>query len=388
MKKYDFDKITDRYGTGSLKFDFIKQWGKPDGILPLWVADMDFPAPPEVLDDIQKAVSHGIFGYTEPTDDYYRAVGDWFQKRFDYTVRQSEIITAPGIVFALAQMILAYTEAGDSVMIQTPVYYPFYDVVLDNGRKLVKNPLIYKNGGYTIDFAGFENQIKKEQVRLFILCSPHNPVGRVWTRAELIKLNRICVQYNVIIISDEIHCDFIYGENKHLIFGHINDSAVICTAPSKTFNLAGLQVSNIFIKNKNLRQKLKYQIKKSGYSQLNTLGLAACRSAYEKGSLWLEELKEYLWANYEFTKDFLSRHMPEIKLIEPQGTYLLWLDFSAYNLSQKELDELIVNKAKLWLSSGVIFGKEGEGFQRINIACPQATLGKALLQLEKTVRNI
>jgi cystathionine beta-lyase len=380
--KYDFDTVINRYGTNSLKYDFAKERGKPEGLLPMWVADMDFPAPPEVIGDIQKAAAHGIFGYTEPKEDYYEAVEAWFKERYNYSVKHEEFVITPGVVYSLAQTVLAYTKPNDSVIIQTPVYYPFYSVVCDNGRKLVKNPLIHKNGIYSMDFEDFERKAKENDVKLFILCSPHNPVGRVWTRHELITLNEICGRYGITIVSDEIHCDFVYGEHEHTVFGNLNENAVICTAPSKTFNLAGLQVSNIFIKDAGQRRKLKHQIDKSGYSQLNTLGLAACKSAYQKGGAWLSQLKEYLWGNIEFVQAFFSECLPEIKVIKPEGTYLLWLDFSAYGLPQKELDNLIISKAKLWLDSGTIFGEDGAGFWRINIACPRVTLEKALSQLE------
>ena len=380
---YNFDTIINRYGTNSIKYDFAAERRKPEGLLPMWVADMDFPAPPEVLEDIQKAVRHGIFGYTEPKEEYYNAVADWFGSRFGYSVTKSEIIKAPGIVFALAQAVRAFTMPGEAVMIQTPVYYPFFDVVSNNGRILVCNSLVYHEGQYTIDFEDFESKIAGNNVKLFILCSPHNPVGRVWTRRELERMNEICVKYNVIILSDEIHCDFVWSEHPHICFGLLNENAVITTAPSKTFNLAGLQISNIFVKNAELRRKLKAEIDRSGYSQLNTLGIAACQSAYTKGSAWLKELNEYLTENIRVMREFLAAGLPKIKLAEPESTYLVWLDFSEYGYSQEELDRRITEGAKLWLSSGTIFGTEGKGFQRMNIACPRAILTDALDRLGK-----
>ena len=355
----------------------------PEGLLPMWVADMDFAAPPEVLEDIGKAVRHGIFGYSEVKEDYYTAVSDWFGLRYGYTATKRETVKAPGVVFALACAVRAFTEPGQAVMIQTPVYYPFYDVIRDNGRMLVTNPLRYDNEKYSIDFEDFERKISGNEVKLFILCSPHNPVGRVWTRAELEQLNNICVKYDVTIVSDEIHCDFVWAGHTHTCFGLLNENAVIATAPSKTFNLAGLQVSNIFVKNQTLRRKLKAEINRSGYSQLNTLGLVACQSSYEKGAAWLDELRLYLTENIQLVREFLSERFPKVKLIEPEGTYLLWLDFSQYRLSQDELDRRIVEDAKLWLDSGTMFGTEGVGFQRINIACPKKTLTQALNRLEK-----
>ena len=381
--KFDFDKVTDRKNTNSIKHDFAKEYGKGGDLLPLWVADMDFPAPPQILADIQKVVSHGIFGYTDVKDDYYDAVGGWFKERFNYHVTKDEFVKAPGVVFALAAVVRAYTVPGDGVMIQTPVYYPFFHVVRDNGRELIENPLIHKNGRYFMDFEDFERKAAEHNVKLFLLCSPHNPVSRVWTRKELQTLNEICERYGIIIVSDEIHCDFIYDGHTHTVFGSLNENAVICTSPSKTFNLAGLQTSNIFIKNHNLRRRLEQEIRRSGYSQLNTIGLAACKSAYQNGGEWLNQLNAYLTGNINLVRDFLSKKLPEIKLTEVEGTYLLWLDCRELGLSHNDLDNLLLNKAKLWLSSGTTFGEAGSGFQRINIACPASVLETALSRLER-----
>ncbi|MDR2174022.1 MAG: pyridoxal phosphate-dependent aminotransferase [Burkholderiales bacterium] len=381
--KYDFDTVIERHGTNSMKYDFARERGKPDGLLPLWVADMDFPAPPEVLVNIHKSVSHGIFGYTEVKNDYYDAVIDWFDSRFSYRLSANEIIKTPGVVFALVQAIRACTRTGDAVMIQTPVYHPFYEIVRDNERTLVTNPLVYKDGKYFIDFEDFERKIIDHDVKLFILCNPHNPVGRVWTRSELATMNEICERRGVIVVSDEIHCDFVWPRHTHTCFGVLNENAVIATAPSKTFNLAGLQTSHLFIKNAELRNKLKAELGRSGYSQLNTLGLVACQSAYTHGGAWLEALNSYLTENIRFAREFLAARLPRIHLVEPEGTYLLWLDFSDYALTQKELDRRVTENARLWLSSGTGFGQDGEGFQRINIACPRATLAEALSRLEK-----
>jgi cystathionine beta-lyase len=383
--KYDFDTIVDRANTHSIKYDFARERGMPDGLLPLWVADMDFPAPPELIADVQKAVTHGIFGYTEVKDNYYDAVAGWFSSRFGYTVNRREIVKTPGVVFAAAHAVRAFTQPGEGVIIQTPVYYPFYEIINSNGRTLAANPLKYEHGAYTIDFDDFERQIKVKNVKLFLLCSPHNPVGRVWTRGELEQLDVICRRHGVTVVSDEIHCDFVWEGHTHTCFGLINEDAIITTAPSKTFNLAGLQVSNIFIKNEDLRRKFKNEITRSGYSQLNTLGLAACLSAYTRGGDWLEQLKAYLAGNIQRTQGFIAEKLPKIKLVEPEGTYLLWLDFSAYGLTQAELDQRIIPGAGLWLDSGTMFGADGAGFQRINIACPRSLLDKALHQLEKEI---
>ena len=379
----NFDTVIDRRGTNSIKYDFAREKGKPEGLLPMWVADMDFPAPEPVIADIHKAVAHGIFGYSEPKEEYYRAVSEWFATRFGYRVQPCEIVKSPGLVYGLAQAIRAFTAPGEAVMIQTPVYYPFYDIIRDNGRTFVSNPLVYRQGKYVIDFEDFERKTADYNVKLFLLCSPHNPVGRVWTREELERMNRICVDHGVTVLSDEIHCDFVWGGYAHTCFGLLNENAVIATAPSKTFNLAGLQVSNIFVRNEDFRSRLKAEIQRSGYSQLNTLGIVACQSAYTKGGAWLEDLKAYLEENIRLVREFLTARLPKIKLVEPQATYLLWLDFSEYGLTQTELDRRVAEGAKLWFNGGTMFGVEGEGFQRVNIACPKATLTCALERLEK-----
>ncbi len=381
--KIDFDAIIDRRGTNSVKYDFARERGKPQGVLPMWVADMDFPAPAEVLADIQKAVAHGIFGYSEPKGAYYRAVSEWFADRFDYRVVPHEIVKSPGLVYGLAQAIRALTAPGEAVMIQTPVYYPFYDIIRDNDRTLVTNELVYRDGQYVIDFEDFEQKTAARGVKLFLLCSPHNPVGRVWTRAELERISRICAEHGVTVVSDEIHCDFVWSGHTHTCFGQIDPDAVIATAPSKTFNLAGLQVSNIFVRNEKLRDRLKAEFYRSGYSQLNTLGIVACQSAYTRGGPWLEELKMYLEGNIALVREFLAARLPKVRLVDPQAMYLLWLDFSAYGLPQAELDRRVTEGAKLWLNGGTMFGAGGEGFQRINIACPRAMLREALERLEK-----
>lgn len=386
---YNFDEVIDRKGTNSLKYDFAAERGKPADILPLWVADMDFRTPPAVIEALVKSAQHGIFGYSDNKQGYFEAIYNWYKNRFNWKIEQSWLVKTPGVVYAIAAAIRALTDKGDAIVIQQPVYYPFSETILANKRKLINNSLVYKNGTYKIDFDDFEAKIIKHGVKLFILCSPHNPVGRVWTREELVRLGDICIKHNVVVVSDEIHADFIYKGNEHCIFASIKpeylNNAIICTAPSKTFNLAGLQVSNIFIANKEIRRKFKEEINRTGYSQLNTMGLIACQTAYEHGARWLDELKEYLEGNLDFIRSFLTERLPQIRLVEPQGTYLVWLDFQALNFNEKEIEDLIVNRANLWLDSGTMFGSDGKGFERINIACPRATLEKAFLQLEKAI---
>ncbi|HEY5584721.1 MAG TPA: MalY/PatB family protein [Ruminiclostridium sp.] len=389
--KYNFDEIIDRRDTNSLKYDFANSHGKPEDVIPLWVADMDFRTPPEVTVALVKSSQHSIFGYSETNQEYFYTLKKWYAENFEWQIQSTWLVKTPGIVFAIAMAIRAFTNKGDGVMIQTPVYYPFSETILANERLLVNNSLVYENGAYHIDFDDLEAKVIANNVRLFILCNPHNPVGRVWTREELICLGDICVKYGVIVVSDEIHADFVYEGYKHLIFASLKPEylniTITCTAPSKTFNLAGLQVSNIFIKNMDIKKKLKTEIEKSGYSQLGTMGLVACQAAYQHGKEWLDQLKSYLAGNLSLVRSFLLERLPQIKMVEPQGTYLVWLDFKDVKLTEVELDNLIVNEARLWLDRGVMFGDGGEGFQRINIACPRKTLEKALLQLEKAMNN-
>jgi cystathionine beta-lyase len=384
--KYDFDTVIDRRNTNSLKYDFAKERGKSDGLLPMWVADMDFPAPPEVLADLHKVVEHGIFGYTEVKDDYYDALTAWFSSRYGFSFERRDVVKTPGVVFALALAVRAFTEPGGSVLIQTPVYYPFYEVIRDNGRKIIENPLQLCGGRYEIDFNDFERKIKENAVKLFILCSPHNPVGRVWTLKELTRIRDICDKYGVLVIADEIHCDFVWEGFTHTCFGTLTDNCVVATAPSKTFNSAGLHAANVIIKNPVFRAKFKSEISNVGLSQLNVMGLTACQSAYAKGGEWLAELKAYIKENIKLVDTYLKENLPKIKLMKPEGTYLLWLDFREYGLTQEELQHKIEDSANLWLDSGTMFGTSGNGFWRINIACPKATILEALKRLESAFR--
>lgn len=388
---FDFDSIIERKNTDSIKYDFSSQRGMPDGLLPLWVADMDFKAPPCVVDALVEKSRHGIFGYSESGDEYFEAVRNWFAGNFGWSPKRGWLVKTPGIVYAICTAIKSLTQEGDAVLIQQPVYYPFMESILSNRRKLVVNQLVYSQGQYGIDFEDFENQIIRHGVKLFILCSPHNPVGRVWTKEELLKLGNICHRYGVVVVSDEIHADFTFPGHAHTVFASLNpvfeDLCITCTAPSKTFNLAGLQISNIFIKNAQIRNAFREETRRSGYSQLNIMGMVACRAAYEQGGDWLNELRAYLSQNLAFLRSFLAQRLPLIRLVEPQGTYLVWLDCKALGLGDADLNRLIVHKAGLWLDGGTMFGAGGEGFQRINIACPRSVLEKALIQLEKAVKE-
>ena len=381
----NFDEIIDRKNTSCLKYDFAAERGYPADILPFWVADMDFRAPASVITALKERADHGIFGYTQVKDDYFAVLENWFRTRHNWAIERRDLIVTPGVVFAVAAAIRTFTNPNDSVLIQPPVYYPFANMIRQNDRTLIDNPLHLRNGHYEIDFEDFEQKIVAHKIKLFILCSPHNPVGRVWTRAELEQLAAICLRHNVIVVADEIHEEFVRPGFRHIPFASLSEEAaaitLTCTSPSKTFNLAGLQISNIFIRNEELRRRFKEELSRTGYDEPNTLGLAGAKAAYEHGAAWHTQLLAYLEENHVRAKEFIAAHLPKVKLIEPEGTYLLWLDFSAYGLTDEVLNEKIIRDAHLWLDDGPIFGAGGSGFQRINIACPWATLEQGLKNL-------
>ena len=391
MGKYNFDEVIDRRGTSSLKFDFgIERIGRDD-LLPMWVADMDFRLPDEILADLQKRIEHGVFGYTEVKADYNQSVSNWFLKRHGFEIQGEWNTVVPGVVFSIAIAVRAFTEKGDGVLIQEPVYYPFRETIELNNRVVINNKLINKDGHYEIDFEDFEKKIADNNVKLFLLCSPHNPVGRVWGKSELERLGDICLKHDVIILADEIHSDFIYPGYKHLSFMNLDEKyhkkLILATSPSKTFNIAGLQIANIIIPDEKIRRAFRRENDAGGYSQPNALGLTATASCYEKGADWVDELLDYLNGNLEYLKAFLKENIPEIRLTEPEGTYLVWLDFSFLTDNYKDLRHLVVDEAHLWLDFGKIFGKDSSLFARINIACQRSVLKRALLQLDKAVKS-
>ena len=398
MATYNFAKIINRKGTNCLKYDYAVERGKPADVLPLWVADMDFTVSEEITKSLHAAVDHGIYGYTQPKDAYYNAITNWMEKNHNWKTKREWIMKTPGVVFALGAAVKAFTKPGDAVLIQNPVYYPFTNIIRDNDRRVIDNTLVYEKrvtegkSQYSIDYEDFERKIVQEHIKLFILCNPHNPVGRVWTREELQQLGEICLRHHVIVVSDEIHNDFVYPGFEHTVFANVDprfaEFTVTCTAPSKTFNLAGLQISNIFISNETLREAFQKEIDKTGYDEPNALGAVACEAAYRGGQEWLDQLRAYLLENLNFLRAYLQEKIPQIHLVEPEGTYLVWLDCSELGISGKELDQFIVEKAGLWLDGGAMFGPSGADFQRVNIACPRATLELALDKLKAAVDNL
>lgn len=388
-KNLNFDEIIERKNTNSLKYDFIRRRRMPENVLPLWVADMDFRVSSYIQEALQKQTEHGIYGYSEVQEEYFEIVSGWMKRHYDWEVDIRWLVKTPGVVFAVAMAIKAFTEKGDGVLIQQPVYYPFREIIEDNERRVIDNTLVIDEfGKYRIDFEDFENKIIDEKIKLFILCNPQNPSGRVFTEAELIRMGDICVNNNVIVVSDEIHSDFVF-KGKHYVFANLkqeyNDITITCTSPSKTFNIAGMQVSNIFISNRKMRHSFRKQIDASGYSQLNAIGLVACQAAYKHGEEWYRAMLAYVKGNIDYMAEYIKNNIPEIKMPEHEGTYLVWLDFRGLGLSDEEINNLVIYKAGLWLDSGAIFGKCAEGFQRINAACPRSILKTALDRLEKAI---
>ncbi|MGL4343782.1 MAG: MalY/PatB family protein [Cellulosilyticaceae bacterium] len=391
-KNLDFDRIIDRSGTNSLKYDFAGQRGKPCGILPLWVADMDFKTSSYIIEALEQMSRHGIYGYSESMASYFETLQKWTKKHYDWEIEEEWLVKTPGIVYALGMAIRAYTEIGESVLIQEPVYYPFKEVIQSNKRNVVIQDLYQEaDGRYAIDFEAFEHKIITEHVKLFILCSPHNPVGRVWTETELTQIGEICLRHGVIVVSDEIHADFTF-KARHRVFTSIKKDfekiGIVCMSPSKSFNVAGLQVSHIFIANPNLRRRLSVEIEATGYSQLNMAGLVACEAAYRDGEQWLAAVKCYIKGNMDYVRQFCEENMPRIKVVDGEGTYLMWLDFRAYGMSDKALDEKIIYEAGLWLDRGTLFGSAGTGFQRMNVACPRSTIIKAMEKLQSAFEGL
>jgi len=382
--KYNFDKIIERRGTDCIKWDHADLFFGKNDLLPMWVADMDFESPPEVVEAIVTRAKHGIYGYTARSDSYYESIVSWLSRRHGWEVEKEWISHAPGVVPAVHIAIMALTHPGDKVIVQTPVYYPFFKAVEETGRQLILNPLIESGGRYTMDFEDLERKIDS-RTKIIILCSPHNPVGRVWTRDELSKLGEICLSSNIKIISDEIHSDLVLGNNRHIPIATISEEVssitLTCVAPSKTFNLAGLSSAAVISSSSTLLSEYSNMLSSVGAGMSNVFGTIALQTAYNKGEHWLEELLEYISGNFEYMRDFLKANFPEVKVTELEGTYLAWIDFRGTGMSVEELKNLLYEKAKVGFEDGSIFGMEGEGFMRVNLACPRAIVEEAMKRL-------
>ena len=386
---YNFDKEINRRQTNSIKYD--REKAQDPRIIPMWVADMDFETLPEVKVALTKRAQHGIFGYAIPTDSYYQSVISWMKDRHHFHIEKDWIVTTTGIVTALKLAVRTFTQDNDAIMIMKPVYYPFDASIHLNHRRVVECPLVFDGEAYSCDFALFEQQIIENDVKMFILCNPHNPIGKVWTKEELYQIGTICQKHHVIVVSDEIHMDFVYQGNTHVPFYEVDESfqnfSIICTAPSKTFNLAALQTSNIVIANEQMREAFVNEKNASGVTDPNIFGLEACEAAYNYGARWVDELLEYLQGNIDYMISFFKERLPELKVINPQGLYLVWVDMRALGMDKDELEDFMLNKAYLWLDEGYIFGTGGDGFERFNVACPRSTLKRALEQLEKAIKE-
>ncbi len=382
---YDFDKIVSRETTNCAKWDTVEK-----GLLPMWVADMDFQSPPEVIAALKERAEHGIFGYSGGYGGWFEALMQWMRKRYGWAPQREWISTSPGVVAALFMLVRALTEPGDRIIIQPPVYRPFYYVASSNGCELLENPLYFDGHKYRMDLDQLRQTVDS-RVKLLILCSPHNPVGRVWIREELAALGQFCLEHEITIISDEIHSDLVFSGYKHTVLASLSkeleQNTVVCNAPSKTFNIAGIPASNVIIANENLRSAYRRVLRGSGLALPNVFSVTAVETAYTYGEAWLDELLHYLEDNYRLASSYIAERIPEIKVVEPEGTYLLWLDCRGLGLHDEELDSFIKEKAKLLLEPGTIFGIGGSGFQRMNIACPRSRLLEALQRLEKAVRG-
>ena len=390
---YDFDTFVSRDQTNSVKWEFMQMFepkATPETI-PMWVADMDFPCAQPILEALHKRVDRAIFGYSSHhTSEYYQAVCGWFQRRFNWNVDSVSIVFSPGVVPAIGYLINLLTEPGDGVIIQPPVYYPFKSKIEVYGRKVVNNPLLYQSGTYSMDYEDLELKAKDPKNKLLILCSPHNPVGRVWSKEELQTLGDICFQHNVFIISDEIHFDLVRKGVIHTplekLFPKQKERIITTTAPSKTFNLAGLQLANIIIHDPEIRDKwYAYVRDRLSINGPNALSIVAAQAAYTHGEEWLEAVLAYLDENIKFLQSFLAKHLPKVKLVPLEGTYLAWLDFTAYGFPQEELVRRIVHEAKVLLEDGTLFGEEGKGFMRMNIATTRSILDEALARMAKVL---
>jgi cystathionine beta-lyase len=401
MKRY-FDEKISRKGTHSIKWEFVMEDNKlidakqadrngtKAQLLPMWVADMDFRSPPAVIEALVARAQHGVYGYTFPTGSYYEALQNWVTRRQGWDVKPDWVLLTPGLLPALNMLVQTFVAPGEKVLIQPPVYYPFFWAVENNGAEIVSNSLINENGRYRMNLEDLAQKTSDPAVRMVILCNPHNPVGRVWTLDELTQFGEICLKNDILVVSDEVHCDLIYSDYVFTSFASLGDdfrqNSVICSAASKTFNLAGLLTSNIIIPDNELREQFAGTIKRNGVFLANPFGIIAMEAAYNHGEAWLAEVMAYVEDNYRFMKSYLAEHIPQLKINHPEGTYLVWVDCRELGMDPTARKQLMMERARVNLDEGELFGPEGEGFERFNIACPRSTL-KAVLERIKTAIN-
>lgn len=402
--KYNFDEEYDRRGTQSVKWEFMRgdegepeivfsdHCFRPKRVLPMWVADMDFRSPEPVVKALRARAEHGIYGYCAPTEQTHASVVGWMERRNGWEIDPDWINYTPGVVPAINMLIRTFTQPGNKVLIQPPVYHPFYDAIEKNGRELVTNPLVLEEGAYRMDFEDLEAKCRDPEAKMVILCSPHNPIGRVWTEEEIGRFGQICIDNDVLVVADEIHGDLIYPGQVFTPFARISDAfaenSITCTAPSKTFNLAGLLTSSIIIPNAEIRKAFEETLDAIGLFGMNTFGAVALQAAYEHGEEWLMQMMEYVAGNLAYLNRYIALEIPQIEVIQPQGTYLVWLDCRKLNLGANELQQLMYERAGVYLDEGRIFGPEGAGFERVNIACPRSILIEGLDRIKAAVDDL
>ena len=383
--KYDFDKVTPRCGTNSYKWDSTDD----KEVLPMWVADMDFPTAPCIINALEKRVEHGIFGYTRVPEEYYDAVISWFSRRHHWKPRREWFIYTSGVVPALSAVIKALTNVGDKVLTLTPVYNCFFSSIRNNGCELDSCALRYENNTFSIDYEDLERRAADPKTTLMLLCNPHNPSGRVWTREELRRIGDICIKNNVVVVADEIHCELVHPGFTYTPFASVSEEfqkhSVTCVAPSKAFNIAGLQIANIIVENDKWRQRIDKAININEVCDVNPFGVIATIAAYNEGEEWLNQLLQYIHGNYLLFKDYCEEHLPQLPVAPLEGTYLAWMDCRSLGIPSEELEEELMKKAKLWLNAGSMYGKEGEGFMRWNLACPRQLVKEGLERFSQFV---
>ena len=388
MVKFDFDEIVDRRNTGSEKWD----GGNVEGVLPMWVADMDFRTAPCVIEALRSRVGHGVFGYEHVPDSYYDALVGWFSRRHGWLMKREWVIYTSGVVPAVSAIIKAMTSPGDKVLVQTPVYNCFFSSIRNNGCLLEDNRLVYADGTYTIDFEDFERKAADPSVKVFLLCNPHNPAGRVWTSDELRRMGDICLKHNVFVISDEIHCDLVMPGYKYTPFASLSEeflmNSATCTAPTKTFNIAGLQIANITAADDSVRRRIDKAININEVCDVGVFGVTALTAAYTGGEEWLDQLICYIKGNYDSLRDFLASNIPQIQAVRLEGTYLVWLDCSVLGKSSETITGELLSQKKLWLNSAGMYGEHERSFVRMNIACPRSVMLKGLQLLADYVKDV
>lgn len=389
--KYNFDTVVDRMKSSSVKWDGAEALFGEKDLLPLWVADMDFKVPDEVSKAVADKASHGIFGYTIREESYYQSIIDWMKTRHSWTIEKEWICHSPGVVTALSLAVQAFTKPGDKVIVQPPVYYPFMKVTETNDREVVYNPLVNNNGSYEMDFEDLISKID-ESVKLLMLCNPHNPGGFVWNKEDLQRLGDICMEHGILVISDEIHSDLVFKKGSHIPFASLSEqfaqNSITCTAPSKTFNLAGLQTSNIIIPNEGLREKFTTETERNSIGMPNSFGPVATEAAYTHGGPWLEDVLEYVEGNLKFVTDYFADNIPALKVLPLEATYLAWIDCTELGMTPEELETFFLSKAHVALNQGKAFGPGGEGFVRMNLACSRSIVEKASKQIKDAVKSL